>query len=485
VWYVTHPLLGLLRSGLLAFTGAFDDCLRCVDDVEQRLALTEPDEARWQLAMVTAVRCFIDCVQNDLPRAEMHADRALRDLRDESIAYRAGIFHALGDTYRRNGRWEDAKRSYLNVLQFTDWPGYRIQSAHVFGALADLDLMQGRLRSAADYWHKALAAIQDQATWGRLPLPVIGWVFVRLGELLYEWNDLAGAWDHLSRGMEQSELGGDVRTLIAGYVIVARVKLTEGDVAAASDFLERARPLVEQAAFPEWTSRFERCRLDLWLAQGRLRAAFDWADAMLQEGVLDEQPESEVTRLALARLLIAKGAAPAREQAWMRLTRLLQVAETKGRKGIQIEALALTALASWQGGDRAGAMTALEQALRLAEPEGYVRLFADLGLPMARLLQEARSRDVMPEYVETLLGAFDADIAVSTSSAGTLAEPLSPREREVLQLISAGLTNREIADRLSISPQTVKKHADSIYGKLEVGNRTEAAAKARALDLLA
>jgi LuxR family maltose regulon positive regulatory protein len=128
-------------------------------------------------------------------------------------------------------------------------------------------------------------------------------------------------------------------------------------------------------------------------------------------------------------------------------------------------------------------MTALERALRLAEPEGYVRLFADLGLPMARLLQDARSRDVMPDYVGKLLAACDADLA-APGAGGGLPEPLSPRELEVLGLIAAGLTNREIADQLAISPETVKKHTAGIFGKLGVGNRTEAAARARAFDLL-
>ncbi len=141
-------------------------------------------------------------------------------------------------------------------------------------------------------------------------------------------------------------------------------------------------------------------------------------------------------------------------------------------------------MAHWRGGDRAGAMTALERALRLAEPEGYVRLFADLGLPMARLLQEARSRAVMPDYVATLLAACGTDIARSSSGPGTLPEPLSVREQDVLNLIAAGLTNREIAEALVISTETVKKHTASIYGKLGVGNRTEAAAKARALNIL-
>ena len=95
-----------------------------------------------------------------------------------------------------------------------------------------------RLRDAAAYWRKALAAIHERENWGRLPLPVIGWVYMRLGELLYEWNELAEAWDHLSRGLERAELSGDVRAMIAGYLIAGRLKLTEGDTEAAAEYLE-------------------------------------------------------------------------------------------------------------------------------------------------------------------------------------------------------------------------------------------------------
>ncbi|MGH2561162.1 MAG: ABC transporter substrate-binding protein, partial [Thermomicrobiales bacterium] len=424
-WYAAYPALDLPRAGLLAFTGAVDACIRCVDDVEQRLTHAEGDDARWQMARVTAIRCAIACIQNDVPLAETFADQALRDLPAADLGFRPMIYGALGDTYRRNGRWEEAHTCYLKLLDFAHAPVFRVLSAHLFGALADLELRKGRLRDAGGYWKKALVAIEEREHWGRLPLPVIGWVFIRMGELLYEWNDLAAAWDHLSRGLERSELGGDVRALIAGYVTAARVKLTEGDVPAAADYLERARPLVEQASFPEWASRFERVQIDLWLAQDRLRAAVDWSDAMLAGDVLQQRPENESAQLALARVLIVKGDAPARERALALLARLRQAAEAEGRMGVQIEALALHALAYWQAGDRAGAMTALEQALRLAEPEGYLRLFADLGLPMARLLQEARSRHVMPDYVGTLLAACggededdDGDDPTATSAAG-------------------------------------------------------------------
>jgi LuxR family maltose regulon positive regulatory protein len=483
-WYASHPMLGLGQVTFLVITGAFDAGIRCLDEVEQRLAGAEGEDSRRQLAKVAALRCAIACFQNDLVRAEKYADQALRDLPEEDLSYRADTYHALGEIYGRHGRWGEARACYLKALDFSPDPAARGRLAHVFGALADLELRQGRLQAAADHWKKALASIQERANWGHLPLPVIGWVYIRMGELLYERNELAEAWDHLSRGLEHAELGGDVRALIAGYLIAGRVKLTKGDVEAAAEYLERARPLVEEATFPDWTSRFERFQLELWLEQDRLRAAVDWADEMLWGGVLQGRPESEAAQLAMARVLIVKGDAPAIEQALALLEQLRQATEAEGRVGIQIEGLALQALAHWRRGEQASAMTALERALRLAEPEGYVRLFADLGLPMIRPLQVARSREVMPDYAEKLLAACGADLALPASPEQALPERLSLREQEVLQLIAAGLTNREIAEQLVVSPETVKKHSGSIYGKLGVRSRTEAVARARDLDLL-
>jgi LuxR family maltose regulon positive regulatory protein len=189
-------------------------------------------------------------------------------------------------------------------------------------------------------------------------------------------------------------------------------------------------------------------------------------------------------QLAIARVLIVKGDESSLAKARVLIERLLQTAEKEGQTRVTIEALALKALAHSRRGEAAGAMTSLEHALRLAEPEGYVRLFADLGLPLARLLQEAGSRAVMPDYVERLLTAFRNETAISPTSATRLPEPLTEREIEVLRLLAAGLTNREIAEQLVISPETVKKHSANIYGKLGTRNRTETVARARQLELL-
>jgi LuxR family maltose regulon positive regulatory protein len=483
VWRASDPMIGIAQAGMLLITGQFDACARRLDEIDQ-LAQSMQDDTQRYRARVTAMRCNIACFKNDLMGAESLAERALQDLPENDLDFRAGIHGALGDTYRRNGFWPEALASYMKLLDYTHAPTFRVQAVHVYGALADLNLRQGRLRDANGYWRRALAAIQDRENWGSYPLPLTGWVYIRLGEILYEWNDLPEAWDHASRGLERAELGGDVRALIAGYLLAGRLKLTEGDSSAAEGYLERARPHIETAQFAHWLSRFERFQLEVWLAQDRLRAAVNWSDQMLRDAAGAERPESEIAQLAMVRVLMVKGDESATARALELLGHLLQPAYEEGRIRIVIEALALQALAEWQRGERVAALTPLERALRLAEPENYVRLFTDLGLPMVRLLQEAQSRDVMPQYVGKLLAAFTPGMVSPESAKATLPEPLTEREQETLELIAAGLTNREIADTLVISPETVKKHASNIYSKLGVGSRTEAVARARELNLL-
>jgi LuxR family maltose regulon positive regulatory protein len=130
------------------------------------------------------------------------------------------------------------------------------------------------------------------------------------------------------------------------------------------------------------------------------------------------------------------------------------------------------------------ALSTLERALSLAEPEGYVRTFVDEGQPMAKLLRHALSQGIAPNYVARLLAAFGEEIRLTSPAMESLVEPLSEREMEVLRLIVAGLSNPEIAEELVIAISTVKSHVNHIYGKLGVKSRTQAVARARELDLL-
>ena len=160
--------------------------------------------------------------------------------------------------------------------------------------------------------------------------------------------------------------------------------------------------------------------------------------------------------------------------------------------GSVIEILMLQALAHEAQGDSSTALVPLERALSLAEPEGYVRVFVDEGLPMAQLLSEAAAHGIMPDYTAKLLAVFEAEEQKSADESHLpparadqpLVEPLSQRELEVLQLIAQGLSNREISERLFLALDTVKGHNRRIFGKLLVQRRTEAVAKARSLNIL-
>jgi LuxR family maltose regulon positive regulatory protein len=195
----------------------------------------------------------------------------------------------------------------------------------------------------------------------------------------------------------------------------------------------------------------------------------------------------EMEYIVLARILVAQGRL---DEATPLLQRLLEAAEARGHTSRVIEILMLQAIVFHVGGEPDQAMTSLERALNLAKPGGFIRIFVDEGPSMARLLYEALSRGIAPDYVRRLLAAFTIDEPVqagpkkSPTDQSELVEPLSERELEILQRIAEGFTNREIADRLCLSLNTVKVHTRNIYGKLGVNNRTQAVARARALGVL-
>lgn len=481
-WFAQDPDILLGRAGLLMVSGQFEACFHCLERVE-RLAKQGTKKPETILARVAAMRCNLACFQNDLEHARLFADQALQHLPAEDLDFRAGIYGALGDTYRRNGLWREAQAAYRKVLEYSRAPAFQVQAVHLYGALADLDLRQGQLHSAGWYWQKALAAIQQRENWGKYPLPLVGWVYIRLGELYYEWDRLNEAWEHLSQGLERAELGGDVRALIAGHITAGRLKLAQGSTEMAEKYLLRARAQLETANFPYWVSRFERLQVDLWLAQERLQTAVSWVEKRLSEADLSQRPENAISQLAAVRVLNAEASAESLQRAHTLLADLPGLARSEGRMGVYIEAGALQALTYWKQGDRTTALTVLEPVLRSAEPQGYIRLFVDLGPALGQLLQVAQARQVLPAYVKVLLAAFDEPLPGKAVSS-RLPEPLTAREIDVLELLAAGLTNREIADALVIAPGTVKKHAGNIYNKLNVGNRTEAAARARELGLL-
>jgi LuxR family maltose regulon positive regulatory protein len=352
--------------------------------------------------------------------------------------------------------------------------------------LAEIRVAQGRLQEAASTYERSLQLAAGQGE----PVPLATVILhVGLSEILRERGDLQGAAQHLlkSEVLGEHAASSDPRWLVAR----ARFQEARGDLAGALDLLEQAERLYQRNPVPD-VRPIAALRARVWVAQGRLADALVWARERDLSVDDDRGYLREFEHITLARVLIARFRGDLEDSSLhpaMRLLERLQVAAQEGgRIGSVIEILVQQALAYEANGDIERALVPLRRALTLAEPEGYVSIFVDEGGAMLHLLRQAAARGIASSYTQRLLSAFNAPAhpvsAPAQGGAAALAEALTAREVEVLRLIAAGMRNQEIADHLYISLATVKRHIANAYGKLGVGHRTKAVARANELRLL-
>jgi LuxR family maltose regulon positive regulatory protein len=308
------------------------------------------------------------------------------------------------------------------------------------------------------------------------------------GEVLAEENDLVGAIEYVRRGTKLTKHSKDGALLGWGYVCLIRVLFSSGKTVDAEEIMQITKELNQRPDVPIWiTNRVKAWQTWLSFSQGNINTALEWvAERGLSiDGKLQYLEEFEY--FVLVRILIAQGQL---DDASKLLQRLNNGAETGGRTSSKIEILILQALTLQAKGDTEKSIAALKEAFTLAEPAGFFRIFVDEGPQMARLLYESISLGSATEYTNQLLSAFKVSETEQTAPArtqtaeGALIEPLSEREIEILQLIAVGLTNRDIAERLFLSLNTVKVHTRNIFLKLSVNNRTAAVARAKLIGVL-
>jgi LuxR family maltose regulon positive regulatory protein len=386
--------------------------------------------------------------------------------------------------------------------------------------LAHAQMLQGRLQRAAEVCQQGLQLVKTAERRFGSVLPAAAYVQLMLGKVLREWDRLDEAAQYLEQCIELCRVWQIGDMLCAGYLYQARLRKTGGDYSGAIESIQQAERLSQAYQAVPWAGGpTAAVRAQVALAQARSATGTGAWDGTRDRGALDvverwaEESElsadisasslsEESAYLIYARLLLARNEG---ERALKLLTRLRQAAEDGGRTGRVIEMLALQALAQEALGDSREALRTLTRALSMAEPAGYVRLFVDEGAPMASLLRDVASPNVSPDYVEKLLEAIESETGShktlpkakaedrsyvldhtppAVGNAGDLIEPLSSRELDVLRLVAAGLSNREIAGELTIAISTVKTHVKNIHAKLAVRNRTQAVARARELSLL-
>jgi LuxR family maltose regulon positive regulatory protein len=323
-----------------------------------------------------------------------------------------------------------------------------------------------------------------------------------LGELWREWNDLEQA---KRCSLDGIELAKYLRksTAIAGYITLARIYQTTGEVNLSHEAIQYAWELArqtEETGLDDIYVRLHRAHLEI--RRGNLDAAARWIE---ERGLTPEFDPADLDQidnyynyhllkyelLIVTRWLIASDQP---RKALLLLTPLLSKMEEQGRIHLVIESLLLSALAHQKLGDQVQAMNYFARCLALAEPGGYVRLFLDEGPAVRPLLDEAIVGNITADYASRLLAILESKAEpirqagfarqIMPTQPSGLIEPLTERELELLNLISQGLSNQEIAGRLFISLPTVKWHTSNIYSKLGVRSRTQAVVQARALGIL-
>jgi ATP/maltotriose-dependent transcriptional regulator MalT len=439
---------------------------------------------RYLLGYAAATRAWHANLLGDPQSGIQFARRALALLPDDPRPRTFAAF-SLAAAYSFTGNFEAASVAFAETAELGLAAGHDYLTLEAMGYHAELQMARGRLREAEDILRRALGFAAER---GEVSLPATGEVYVAMGELLYEWDDLDSAEARLTEGVKLAERTGQLGSLVDGYVSLSRLRQAQGDTDGALDAAWKAERLARSSGVGQFTVEAAAWTSRLHLARGEREAATsEWE----QVSVADDDPAfvREIGQFAHARLLLACGE---QDEALLLLADLREAAQAAGRTGRVIEILVLEALALQAKGKKERAVRTLAQGLARAEPEGYVRTFVDEGPEMATLLSEVleaqqRGRlvpDVPAYYLRKVSAALERDASRSAKTGAGLSEPLSERELEVLALAAVGKTNQEIARELFVALSTVKTHIKNIYGKLDARNRTHALARARELGLL-
>ena len=438
-------------------------------------------------------RAGLALVRGDIPGTLRHARLAMDRAADDDHLTRAGASGLSGLAFWSRGDLAAAEQGYNACVEGLLRSGHVSDVLGCAISLADICITRGRLGDALrTYEHAVQLASRDAGT----VLRGTADMYVGMSQIACERNDLPAATRYLARSQELGKHLGLGQNAYRWRVAMSRVREADDDPAGALILLDEA----QRAYIGDFSPNVRpvpAMRARVLAAQGGVDEALDWArtERLSAEDGLSYLREFE--HVTLARVLLARHARDGDEksldEARRLLQRLLSAADAGGRTGTVIEILVLQALAQHTGGDTSGALAALERALTLAEPEGYVRVFVGEGPPMASLLTAIAGQRAGRNYVRRLAATCLDDRAtartltpVQPAAPGGqgLVDRLSERELDVLRLLATDLAGPDIARRLIVSVNTVRTHTKSIYAKLGVNSRRAAVRRAEELNLL-
>ncbi len=457
------PRLSVNYGWACVLTGRYEDCEAACTRVEPLIQ----DNPELQVDLLT-VQVLLARARGQQERSVELVLKAQEQSEIGSVETRALLMLSLGISLWDLGRVSEStsaadEAAYL-AEQAQNWHAWAVMQ----GFLGLAQAAFGNLHQAKEIYQRVTRPMQGIPRWAGG-----GFAQVCLSALYYEWGDLDRAKKYALAGLKFSQITGHSEIQMNCYRQLAFIYQAQRKPQKAWELLDEAEQVIRKHPLPRlWGPE----HIQIALAQKDLNKALQWSKKVHGEyGAAIHYPAIplEGAKLALAQ--------EDRSAAADLLATRFSKASRDGIRYAQIEIRILQALAST---DEKQAMTHLCEALAWAEPEGFCRIFVDQGAALVPLLQRAAQMGFYPRYAVQLLSAIEKDTGSAHLVAQPLVEPLSERELQVLQLVAAGKSNREIADELVIALGTVKRHVYNIFGKLNVRSRTECAARARELHLL-
>jgi LuxR family maltose regulon positive regulatory protein len=489
-----HPELLIIRAWILNFLWKLDLQAQVVQHVAElldsevgaRLSAEDQQILRGQVLMLRAQFAYFS---NEVEQALVLSKEALALLPTSWTFARGAAILYVGLSMQANGQIQAAERllldEYESCVDKTD-----IYPLIILQTLGYVYLWTGQLEKA-----KQIGRVLIQGATSSGILIMRNWGDYYLGVACYQSNDLEAADQYFTEILKNRFIAhaAAYRDAVAGLVLIHQIK---GESSEAWQMMESiSRTDLEETGTED--SRTGSLHARLMLLQGDLDGAHRWVDTFSDPP--PNQPiiwleEPQVTR---ARVLVARGTEADLQLAMQIIDILGEIVERTHNTTYKIEILALRALALDAQGYTIEAEVALKQAVDLARPGGFIRVFVDLGQPMQEMLSRLEKQGYSAETIHNILAAFpeEANTLVGSKKSGlpvrrpspgvsTLVEPLTPRELEILTLLQGPLSIKEIALKLNISYATARRHTINIYAKLGVNQRWKAVARAEELSLL-
>lgn len=465
-------------TGLDPILQQAEQCLKGIAEATTRKRLA---------GQLAAIKAYVAWLKGEANQALEFAQAALESLPEDDLRIRCHVWQTQGLALQFLDELPEAIQSFETALSAARQAGWVQETFFASTSLAFVNILQGHLRKSFAISQQVLSLASAAGSPG-LDNPILAHTYANLSMVQREWNDLASAIQNAWQGVALAEKWKQADAIHVTLTSLSKALSAAGQDEEALTVNARARQLADNVS--AWFFQISICdEILLHLARRDLPAA---TEAFARVEHLVDEKTRDTYLFTKAFLLNAQGRY---SDLLVLLEEALEGILRRGEVWFWMKLLPLRAVALQAQGRTREALGVLDQCLARAEPDGYVRIFVELGTPMRNLLRLAASRENQTAYIYQILAAYELPEApelslapapsqpTSISLSDSLLEPLSPRELQVLHLLNSPLTNEEIGRELFVSVNTIRTHIRNIYAKLGVNRRMDAVRRAKTLNL--